>query len=71
MENQTEVIVKRSESTEEGPAAMKGARDAEAEGGFEPERDFRYVWSADAQAHSSTLQIGDWGRGVNKITDEI
>lgn len=28
----------------------------------EPDRDFRSVWSADAQAHSSTLQSWVWGR---------
>lgn len=40
------------------------SRDVEAEGGrFEPERDFRCVWSADAQAHSNTLQSGEWGGG--------
>lgn len=33
------------------------------EGRVEPERDFRSVWSADAQAHSSTLQRV-WGGGV-------
>lgn len=41
------------------------------DGRVKPERDFRSVWSADAQAHSSTLQSRVRGGGVKKRTDEI
>lgn len=41
------------------------------DGRVKPERDFSSVWSADAQAHSSTLQSRVRGGGVKKRTDEI
>lgn len=34
----------------------QGPRRGGKKGGVKPERDIRSVWSADAQAHSSTLQ---------------
>lgn len=46
---------------------MKGAelkQKEEEEEGFGPERNFRCVWSADAQAHSNTLQRRGNGEGV-------
>lgn len=70
--NQTEVIVKRFEPSEGGPAEMKGAG-AEAEGGgFWPERETSGVFGA--QTHRPTAihyKEGGWGGGVKKITDEI
>lgn len=36
----------------------KGCQDEER---IKPERDFRSVWNADVQAHSSTLQRRVWG----------
>lgn len=64
--NQTEVSVKRFESSEEGPAEFKGAELKQKREGFS-QKDFRCVWSAHAQAHSSTLQKGRLGgEGLKK-----
>lgn len=53
----------KSSRNKKGKDKAKGTDDKglSAERRVKPEGDFRTVWGADAQAHSSTLQSRVWG----------
>lgn len=66
-------IRRRSSRNTKGQEKAKGTdeKGLSDEGRVKPARDFRSVWSADAQAHSSTLQSRVRGSGVKRRTDEF
>lgn len=58
--------------TGEGDSAVRRKKgQLERRGRSEPESHFRSVWSADALAHSSTLESREGGGRVRKKADEI